>query len=182
MNNQRLNIIAGHRDERLPRLMNELEQQQITNYTLWPSVYLPSVKASINEAHKQIVRYARLAEFAEVIICEDDIKFSRPGAWQYFLSKMPNYYDIFLGGIFLGEPDPNGVVRDFTGMTLYAVHSRFYDRFLSIPGDDHIDKLLSGIGHYIVCDPFVCTQHDGVSSNSGQFEKYGEMQASRTFW
>ena len=182
MNNQRLNIIVGNRAERVPRLMQELETQEITNYALWDGIHLPSIKESINEAHKQIVRYAKLAEFGEVIIAEDDVKFSRPGAWQYFLSQKPKDYDIFLGGIFLGDPDENGIVKDFTGMTLYSVHNRFYDTFLSIPADDHIDRALANSGKFVVCSPFVVTQYDGISSNSGQFEKYGELQASRNFW
>lgn len=182
MNNQRLNIIIGNRAERVPRLMKELEEQQITNYHFWDGIHLPSVKESINLAHKQIVRYAKIAEFSEVIIAEDDVKFSRPGAWEYFLSKIPKDYDLFLGGIFTGEPNENNQVDDFTGMTLYSVHNKFYDTFLSIPDNEHIDRILGGLGNFIVCNPLVCTQYDGISSNSGQYERYGEMQSSRIFW
>ena len=182
MNNQRLNIIVGNRAERLPRLMNELQTQQITNYELWDGVFLPSIKESINAAFKQIVRWAKIAEFAEIIIAEDDIRFSRPGAWQYYLSQKPKDYDLYLGGIFLGEPDENNVVKEFTGMTLICVAERFYDTFLNTPNDEHIDRLLNGLGRFVVCNPFVCTQYDGISSNSGQFEKYGELQSSRIFW
>ncbi len=182
MNNQRLNVIIGNRAERQPRLMRELETQQITNYSLWDGVFWPSVKESINEAHKQIVRYAKLAEFGEVIIAEDDLKMSRPGAWQYFLSQKPKDYDLYLGGIFLGQPDENNIVTEFTGLTLYSVHSRFYDTFLEVEPTEHIDRALAGKGKFVVCNPFVCTQYDGVSSNSGQFEKYGELQSSRIFW
>jgi len=182
MNNQRLNIIVGNRGERLPRLMKEIETQGITNYELWEGIYLPSIVQSINTAHRQIVEYARLAEFGEVVIAEDDIKFSSPGAWQYFLSQKPKEYDIFLGGIFLGDPDENNIVKDFTGMTLYSVHSRFYDRFLSIEPSEHIDRALGGLGRYVVCNPMVCTQFDGISGNTGKFENYGEMQSNRVFW
>lgn len=182
VNNQRLNIIIGNRGERLPRLMKELETQGITNYEFWEGIYLPSIKESINAAHRQIVEYARLAEFAEVVIAEDDIMFSNVGAWQYFLSQKPKEYDIFLGGIFNGDIDENNVVRDFTGMTLYSVHSRFYDTFLSVNPLDHIDRELGGLGRYIVCHPMVATQYDGVSGNTGKFETYKEMQSGRTFW
>lgn len=182
MNNQRLNIIIGNRAERIPRLMNELQTQHIENYKLWDGIFLPSIKESINAAFKQIVRYAKLAEFGEVIIAEDDVKFSRPGAWQYYLSQKPVDYDLYLGGIFIGELDEKNEVKDFTGMTLITINSRFYDTFLNTPNDEHIDRALNGLGRFIVCSPFVVTQYDGVSSNSGQFEKYGELQASRNFW
>lgn len=179
---QRLNIITGHRPERMPVLANELETQGITNYRFWDSVYLPSVKASINAAHRQIIEYAKLAEFPDVIVAEDDVKFSAPGAWEYFLSKKPRYFDIYLGGIFIGEPDENGDVKEFTGMTMYCVSERFYSRFLAVDPNEHIDVALAGRGHYVVCDPFVVTQHDGHSTNTGKFEKYGELQQNRIFF
>lgn len=182
VNNQRINIIVGNRSERLPRLHQELETQQITNYQFWDGIHLPSIKESINLAHKQIIQWAKIAEFPDVVVAEDDIKFSRPGAWQYFLSQRPKDYDIFLGGIFTGDIDQNNEVKYFTGLTLYSVHSRFYDTFLTTPDGEHLDRVLEGLGKFVVCSPFVCTQHDGISSNSGQFEKYGEMQSSRIFW
>lgn len=179
---QRLNIIKGMRSERMPLLMKEFETQDITNYEFWKGIYLPSVKASINAAHRQIVEYAKLAEFSEVIIGEDDLKFSAPGAWQYFLKNKPRDYDIYLGGIFLGDPDENWIVKKFTGLTLYSVHERFYDTFLSVDPEEHIDVALNGLGRFVVCQPFVVTQHDGFSSNTGKNETYGDLQRSRSFF
>jgi hypothetical protein len=178
---QRLNIICG-RSERLNRLHSELSAHGIENFKLWEGVHTHSIKQSINLAHKQIVEYAKLSEFSEVIIAEDDIKFSAPGAWKYFLDKKPDDYDLYLGGIFLGQPSENGIVSEFTGLTLYSIHSRFYDKFLSLPDDDHIDRLLSGMGRFIVCQPFVATQYDGISSNTGKFESYGYLQRDRDFF
>jgi len=178
----RLNIIAGNKSERMPRLRKEIEEQAISDYILWDGVYLPSIKASINAAHKQIVEYAKLAEWPEVCIAEDDIKFSGNGAWDYFLKQKPDDFDIYLGGIFLGGTDQNNIVKDFTGLTMYVVKERFYDTFLSVPADDHIDRLLGGIGKFVVCSPFVVTQYDGISSNTGKMETYGKLQGSRNFY
>lgn len=180
---QRLNVICGQRSERLPVLKNELEQQGITNYQFWDGVYLPSIKASINAAHKQIVKYAQLAEFGRVVICEDDIKFTAPGAYKFFLNQIPEDYDLFLGSVFLGEPDNNGVVKDFTGMTLYAVNARYYSKFLSVPDDEHIDRALSAVGgKFVVCNPFVAWQHEGFSTNTGKMETYDQLAQNRTFY
>jgi hypothetical protein len=171
----------GNRAERFPVLMKELNTQGIVDYELWPGVYLPSIKASINAAHKQIVEYARLAEWDEVMIAEDDIKFSSVNGVDYFLKQKPNDFDIYLGGLFLGDPDEKNVVKTFTGLTLYVVARRFYDTFLTVPDDDHLDRLLDGLGRYVVCNPFVVTQHDGVSGNTGKFEIYGGLTKNRTF-
>ena len=178
----KLNIIIGNLSERLPNLNRELSEQGILNYEFWPGVYLPSVKASINAAHKQIVEYARLAEWPEVYIAEDDLKFSGAGAWDYFVKQKPDDFDIYLGGVFLGDIANDNTVKEFTGMTLYVVKQMFYDTFLSSPDDDHIDRILGGLGNYVVCNPFVVTQYDGRSSNTGKHESYGRLQASRKFY
>lgn len=148
---------------------------------MWDGIYLPSIKQSINLAHKQIIEYARLAEWDEVAIAEDDVRFTNHKSWEYFLSKKPNEFDIYLGGVFLGIPDDNQQVKNFTGMTCYIVSKRFYDIFLSVPDDEHIDRALDGLGKYIVCDPFICTQWDGISGNTGKYEEYGHIQGGRKF-
>lgn len=178
----RLNLIMGNKSERIPRLMGELKTQGILDYDMWPGIYMPSIKASINAAHKQIVRYAKLAQWPCVTIAEDDIKFTHENSWNYYVSQLPSDYDLFLSMCFLGQPDENNIVKDFTGMTLYTVHERFYDSFLSVPDDDHIDRLLGGLGKYVVCNPFVATQYDGISANTGKFETYGELTKDRNFY
>lgn len=178
----KLNVIKGNRSERTPLLMKELETQGITDYEFWRGIYIPSVKASINAAHKQIVEYAQLADFDEVCIGEDDLKFSTVGAWDYFLSQKPKDFDIYLGGIFLGDPDKNGVVKDFTGLTLYVVAKRFYETFLAVDPEEHLDRALVGLGKFVVCQPFVVTQWDGFSANTGKDETYRDLQRNRTFW
>lgn len=176
---QRVNIISGHIPDRLPLLIEEINRQQITNYTLWDSVYLPSVKASINEAHRQIVRYARLAEFDSVIIAEDDFIGTHPNSFKYFLSKIPKKYDLFLSMIYMGDIDENNKVKSFTGMTLFSCHSSFYDTFLSVDPEEHIDRALAGLGDYHVCNPFAFIQRNGRSSNTGQNEVYDTLLQGR---
>jgi hypothetical protein len=163
--------------------MEQMKSQGLgeSDYELWDGVFLPSIKASINAAHKQIVRYAQLAEWEEVCIVEDDLIFTSPNSWRYFLDHKPTDYDIYLSMIYLGEIDENNIVKDFTGLTLYVVHSRFYDTFLSVPDDDHLDRLLGGLGRYVVCNPFVAKQSDGFSSNTGKWENYEDLLKSRRF-
>lgn len=177
----KLNIINA-RSERTERLIRELQYCGVSDYELWEGVFKPSIKESINLAHKEIVEYAKLADFPFVVIAEDDIKFSHPQSWKYFLDKMPLEFDMYLGGVFLGQPDENGIVKYFTGMTCYAIARRFYDIFLSTQTDEHIDRALAGKGEYIVCSPFICTQYDGFSSNTGKMEAYEYIQRDRIFF
>lgn len=174
-------MILGKRKERLPKLLEELNRQGITNYEFWPAIYLPSIKASINAAHKQIVRHAMLNGLEEVCIGEDDLQFSSEKSWQYFLDNKPVDFDIYLSMVYLGEPDEYNVVKEFTGLTLYIVSRKFYEKFLSVPDDDHLDRLLGGLGKYVVCKPFVAKQFNGISSNTGKWEDYDHLLRNREF-
>lgn len=180
---QRVNVISGHRNERLPLLIEEIKRQQITNYKLWDSVYLPSVKESINEAHKQIVRYAKVAEFDSVIIAEDDFIGTHPDSFKFFLENEPKQYDLYLSMVYMGDLDENNRVQSFTGMTLYKVHSRYYDKFLSADPREHIDRALSDVGGlFVVCNPFCFVQRNGFSANTGKNENYDELLKFRSLY
>lgn len=166
------NIIhMSDKPKRLEILMKELKEQEITDYRLWEGIHAKTVEKGINLAHKQIVRYAKENELDKVLIFEDDIQFTDRGAFKYFIDHEPLDYDLYLGGIFLGTIRDN-VVKSFTAPTCYMVHKEFYEKYLATDNDSHIDHALSGIGKYIVCEPFICRQHNGISGNTGKYENY----------
>lgn len=168
----------------MPLLMEEINRQGVTNYTLWDSVHSPvSAKSGINAAHRQIVEYARLAEFPDVMIAEDDFIGSHPDSFKYFLTNRPRQYDLYLSQVFLGDVGEDSRVKDFTGMTLYMVNQRFYDKFLSVDPHEHIDRELSRIGGlFYVCQPFTFWQRNGFSSNTGKEESYEQLKSTRIFF
>jgi len=175
-----LNII--HDDNKFKRysvLMEELQTQDITKYKIWDAVHSDTIIKSINLAHKQIVRWAKENELPFVTIAEDDIKFCDRGAYDYFVANVPDDYDLFLGGIFLGVIDEYNEVKEFTGLTLYRIANHFFDTFLSLPEDEHIDQALANKGKYVVCNPFTVTQHNGVSSQSNQYCNYDTFFTER---
>lgn len=177
----KLNIIIGNRTERLPKLLNELESNGITDFKFWEGMYLPSIKESINRSHKQIVQWAMDNDIDEVCIAEDDLKFFSTKSWEFYLSKKPNWweYDIYLSMVFMGDIKPNNKVDEFTGLTMYCVSKKFYDIFLSTPSEGHLDLLLARQGDYHVCMPFVATQFDGISGNTGKYEEYETLLQNR---
>lgn len=178
----KLNIIVGNRSERLPLLHQELQRQQIPEHEFWDGIYLPSVKASINAAHRQIVEFALLAGWEQVLIAEDDFVGTHENSFKFFLSNRPKDYDLYLSQVYLGQLDEENVTRDFTGMTLYMVHSRFYETFLSVDPDEHIDRALAGLGRYVVCNPFAFIQRNGWSSNTGKMEVYDPLLRDRKLY
>ncbi len=162
--------------------MEQLAKQRITSFELWDGIFDRDRKAkeNISKAHKQIVEYAKVAGWKEVCIGEDDLKFFAEGAWYFFLKNKPDDYDIYLASVYIGQLDEKNEVKDFCGLTLYIVHERFYDKFLSADPYDHLDRALSTMnGKYVVCNPFVAEQYSGFSSNTGKDEIYDNLMNGR---
>ena len=72
-------------------------------------------------------------------------------------------------------------VKRFAGLTLYVVHQRFYETFLQLPDDKHLDQALDNKGKYVVCDPMIITQHDGYSDNHKKIMEYDYYQRHYSF-
>ncbi len=169
MNIPVLNII--HLPERIDRrelLDRELITQSITNFKIWNGIRnQQAVFAGISAAHKQIVRYAKTVRDKKVMIAEDDIRFTCHGAFQYFLDNEPEDYDLYLASIYMGTLKEDNTVHDFSGLTLYMVHERFYDTFLGINPMNHLDRALAGKGLFCVCNPFAAVQWTTASDCKG---------------
>lgn len=178
-----VNIIHGRRDERLPRLYNELQDQGITDFKIWEGIHdVRSIVRSINLSHKQIVKYAKDNFIPEICIGEDDVRFTHPNSFNYFLQNKPKEFDIYLSSIYLGEIAADNTVQSFSALHLYIVNERFYDTFLSLPEDEHLDRAMSGKGLFVVCHPFIAEQYDGFSSNTGKEEQYGGLMRGRQMY
>ena len=179
-----VNIINGgsRAEQRKKVLFEELKSQNIIDFKLWEGVKDPtSVIRSISLSHKEIVQDAKDKGLKMVCIAEDDIMFLGDLAFAYFIFNIPEKFDIYLGGVFLGVLKDN-VAERFTGMTLYIVHENFYDTFLASDNSQHIDQWLADKGMYVVCDPFIVRQHNGWSDNSQQYANYDQMFTHRNLY
>ena len=162
-----LNIIhLLHRKDRLLLLHQQLQEQNITNYKIWNGIEINSTpQKNISQAHKQIVRYAQQHNLPQVLIAEDDLRFTDKGAFQFFLKNKPIDFDIYLASIYYGKIKKDNTVKDFSGTTFYILNQSFYSTFLSVDEDMHLDRSLNNLGKYVVCNPFTVIQHNGYSDN-----------------
>lgn len=155
-------------------LEKELAEQGITG-KIWVGIHDPaSVVRSINLSHKMIVAYAKEQGLPEICIMEEDVMFLAPGAWQHFLDNRPKYFDLYLAGCYgLNQEaykriaEGNGATRinNFAGLHCYIINETYYDKFLDMPEDMHIDNQ-PGMGVFYVCSPFAALQHPGYSANN----------------
>lgn len=169
--------------ERFKRLTEQITEQNVQSFKFFPAIHDPhSTRKGINLAHKQCVQWAKDNQFKEVCIWEDDVKFTHPTAFQYFLDKKPIEYDIYLSGIYLGDILPDSTVKSFSGLHCYIVQNKFYDTFLSLPDDEHIDRALSGLGKFVVCYPFAAIQFNGFSYNTKTDMDYDYLLEGKEFY
>lgn len=172
----RLNIIHGNRHERLSLLKEQLDSQNIWDYKIWDGEHcVDSVVRSINLSHKKIVQYAKDNDLSEICIAEDDIKFTHPNSFNYFLENKPDSFDMYLGGCYLPEFNPNQTLKSFCALHLYIISERFYDIFLALPEREHLDRAMAGLGVFILCNPMVAVQSNGFSQNTGKEENYDRL-------
>lgn len=166
-------IYDDRRFEKYPLLIKELEEQGITDYELIPAIIdKRSVVESINAGHKALVRMAKEKKMPYIAIAEDDLMFTAKGAWQYFLDNIPETYDVYVAATYLMPLEMNLL----TGFHLYIVHEKFYDKFLSVKDDEHIDNAVCDLkGDYKICYPFPALQRAGFSSNSKVEVNYNNL-------
>lgn len=167
------NIIHDNRTiGKYPSLIEELIRQGIGKYLIWEAVInKKTVVESINASFKMIVRQAKKSEWKEVLIFEDDIMFPAEDGFKYFLANKPESFDVYIGGTyFLDKPDewrpPVVKVNEWVGNHCIIIHEKYYDKFLELPDDKHIDTVNSGKGDFYVCFPFAALQRPGFSRNN----------------
>lgn len=164
-------IYDERRMEKWEPLMNEFEKHRIKNFVIWRPEERKTVVESINATHKAIVRYAKESGLDEVIIAEDDLMLLGEDGWQYFLNNKPDRFDVYISGTYLIDAPENWKpplikVKEWVGNHLIVVHSKYFDRFLSVPDHYHIDMAQSGLGDFFVCYPMAALQRPGFSANS----------------
>lgn len=179
-----MNIFVIH-DPRRPdkeflQLLGEFTRQGITEWykTVHPTFIQggETTEQNINQTHKRCVRKAKEEGMEECCIMESDVVFPAPDGWQYFLKRKPRIYDLYLGGQYnelermrrvyeqLGPHITSIPVNTISGFHCSIVHSRYYDKYLSLPDDVHIDGAQDGQGVHFCCYPFAAIQRPGWSA------------------
>lgn len=176
--------VPSHRLERYTQLLKELKSQNILDYKICDGIEatdeLPAMTA-ILRAHKRVVQDAKDNDLPMVCIAEDDIMFTHQFSWDYFIQKIPAYFDLYLASYYSGLETFDNRIEMFRGMTLYVVARKFYDKFLDLPettkkGSEiipiNIDNALDKTGEFFVCPRFVAIQHPGYSDQMKKFVDY----------
>lgn len=151
-------------------LSEEIQKQRIVLAKIWEPILSNSVVESINATHKAIVRYAKEKRLPEICIMEDDNYFPAIDGWEYFIKNKPDRFDAYMAGTYLiNRPEdyspPVIKVDGWVGNHLIIISQKYYETFLSVPDNEHIDVAQNGRGDFYVCFPFAALQRPGFSAN-----------------
>lgn len=176
-----LNIL--HLPERVDRKISfekELQEQGITNFKVWDGIKIPQLPfTGISMSHKRIIQDAKDRGLNRCVIAEDDIYFSCLHSWEYYLDNVPESFDLYFGCVYDSTINDDGrILFGFAGLTLYMVHEKFYDTFLSMNPMNNLDRELGKFAwkyRYMVCPQFVAHQRDGFSDHKKENATYGHL-------
>lgn len=192
------NII--HNPDRKDREQHMLEQiaEQSMAHMLWPAFRNEATPIiGCSKAHKNIVQFAADHDFESVCIMEDDVEFTAPGAFRHFLLNIPQQpFDIYTAGVYGDVKVKSGhksnteqgfdiIIDRISGTHCYIVHSRFYEKFLALPDNKHLDQSISAAADTIyMCHPMAALQMSGYSDiakavvnyNNDRFVKFPTFQ------
>lgn len=167
-----VNVIfdSRHTPQDYERLLGEFITQGITKFKFWDAVVLThSVIDSIAASHKMIVQDAKDRGLKECIVLEQDAAFTSPNAWKYFVDNKPKDFDLYLWGS-LTVPISNKII---CGFQLYIISGKFYDTFLAVKENQHIDTAMNDVeANFHFCYPFPCLQRVGFSANNNEVVDY----------
>ena len=173
-------LYDDRRFEHFPLIVEEMKRQNIVNYKWVSPIMSNSVVKSINLSQKSIVQKAKDNGEEMVCIMEQDIMFPSEKGWQYFLDNIPKDFDVYIGGSYLIDnryeyKAPLVKVKEWVGNHCIIIHEKYYDKFLGLPQDAHVDTANKDLGDFYVCYPYPALQRQGFSSNNMCEVNYNSM-------
>jgi len=144
-------------------------------------VELENTTHGVREAHKNAIRVAVANEEKSALIFEDDVLF-RDGALSYFnelMENLPDDYDIILFGIYSGQIFKTknlyfDKVNKFSGLQMYLVNEKAYEKILNYSGGQPIDHWIGLNLNCYISKKHFSYQKDGYSDNAKTVTKYNE--------
>ena len=173
-------INLNTRPERLKRTTEQLNKFFNTDksFHLIEAVKHKRPMIGIAQSHIKCIELAKLNNWENVFICEDDINFHSNNSYNYAIEAFknaPEDFDILLSGIYTSyKLSPYSEywnsVKEFSGTHFYIVNKNAYDKIIDrFDFNAHIDRWYGherqGQLNCYVVKEFFCIQFVGYSDN-----------------
>lgn len=160
-----------HNPFRIDRMANIIHQalEQEFEYRIWPHVADANPIRGCHLAHRAIVQHAKDFNWPSVWIMEDDVMFTTKSAAEQWLKLQPHAMDIYSAGNYgthkyRRRGDKYDLPYSISGTHCYIVYQQFYDKFLSMDENEHLDVQISQTSERIVIPKLIyALQQSGYS-------------------
>lgn len=148
-------INLPEREDRLQEFKQEIKIMTDGLVMITPGIKHLQPFKGIAEAHINCVKTAKEMGYSEILIMEDDIKFTNPSKTRehidLILNNLPDDWDILLSGVYWSKGltkvnDYWSLTKEFCGLHWYIVNEKAYDTIINYPGeqpDQNIDRWLA---------------------------------------
>ena len=171
---------AKDREENMYKELNYIRPDK--NYTISSGITMKFGHQGISESFKKIIRRSSHMGFKQVMIVEDDIKFTSPLSKDYLqeaINVLPNDWDILLGVSYgyenkYNENDHLIKVGDFTSLICVIFNNTSYSKVLSHDYNNseykNIDRYLGDLSknnklNVYMVNPMIAMEYPGISYN-----------------
>lgn len=175
-------IYNHHRPEKKELFTDVFAEQNIDDYEIFQAqiIQYNSIPENISESFKTVIRQAKERGDKEIVIFEDDILFTSPNGWKYFLDNKPDDYDLYIGGSYfidnrINYTPPLVKVKEYVGNQCIMISQRYFDVWLNSDSGKHCDTAQNGKGEFYLCFPFVALQRHGWSANAQALVNYNPI-------
>lgn len=170
--------------DRVENMTNELNSFT-SNWEIFDAIWKQPGYIGISESFKSIIRKAKEDGLKQVLIFEDDIKFTSDRSKEQFqkcIDSLPDEWDVLLGGIYsltnlndLENESINGCIKkigDFSALHCTLLNHTVYDKILKhdpLSKYCHLDRYIGKMSRYTVntyvCYPMIAIQKTTYSDS-----------------
>lgn len=170
--------------DRTENMTNELNSFT-SNWEIFDAIWKQPGYIGISESFKSIIRKAKEDGYKQVLIFEDDVKFTSSKSKEQFqkcIDSLPEDWDVLLGGIYaltnmkdLENESINDCIKkigDFSALHCTLLNHTVYDKILKhdpLSKDCHLDRYIGKMSRYTVntyvCYPMIAIQQSEYSDS-----------------
>jgi GR25 family glycosyltransferase involved in LPS biosynthesis len=142
-------IINKARLDRLAHIKQQVAEQGITAQYHDAVIDTDNPVRGCHLSHRKIVQFAKDNDFPSVWIMEDDCVFTVPDAAREFINSMPACFKVYTAGMYgVHKYSSAGGAKflyptSMSGTHCYVINRTFYDAFLSMNENEHLDITIS---------------------------------------
>lgn len=182
------------RKDREPNMIKELNSFT-SNYEIFDAIKMDPGYKGTSESFKSIIRKAKENNLDQVLIFEDDVKFTSENSkikFQKSIDSLPSNWDILLGGVYTMS-DSTKIdklkvgkhllkIGDFSSLHCALINKSAYDIILNHDYRDmkHIDRYLGKLSkenklNVYVSYPMIAIQYNTFSDNVKRTTNYDRL-------